>query len=72
MGRHKKINTDRTRLYDVLEVKSTATAEEIKKAYRKLARVYHPDKVSHFIYLSYELISVNLKNTVSPEKPFIN
>lgn len=29
--------------YNVLELKKTATAEEIKKSYRKLARKYHPD-----------------------------
>lgn len=29
--------------YQILELEQTASAEEIKKAYRKLARQYHPD-----------------------------
>ena len=29
--------------YNVLGVKRTATADEIRKAYRRLARKYHPD-----------------------------
>ncbi len=33
--------------YSVLEVEKTATNEEIKKSYRKMAMKYHPDKVSN-------------------------
>ena len=30
-------------LYDTLEISENASQDEIKKAYRKLARKYHPD-----------------------------
>lgn len=33
--------------YKVLEIKSNATDTEVKKAYRKMATKYHPDKVSY-------------------------
>ena len=33
--------------YEVLEVKKGASVEEIKGAYKRLAKQYHPDKVTH-------------------------
>ena len=35
------------RAYIILEISPNATNDEIKKAYRKMAVKYHPDKVSH-------------------------
>ncbi|KAI0831241.1 DnaJ domain-containing protein [Trametes gibbosa] len=37
---------DSVDLYDVLSVKHDASADEIKKAYRRLALRFHPDKLS--------------------------
>lgn len=34
-------------LYKILEIDSTATNEEVKKAYRAMAVKYHPDKVAY-------------------------
>ena len=33
--------------YKILEITKNATNEEVKKAYRKMAVKFHPDKVSH-------------------------
>ncbi|MCX6306352.1 MAG: TerB family tellurite resistance protein [Bacteroidetes bacterium] len=33
--------------YDVLEITSAATDDEVKKAYRDMAKKHHPDKVAH-------------------------
>ena len=33
--------------YKILEIDKTATNDEIKKAYRTMAKKYHPDKVIH-------------------------
>jgi DnaJ like chaperone protein len=33
--------------YKILEIEPVATDEEVKKAYRRMAMKYHPDKVSH-------------------------
>lgn len=31
-------------LYEILDIEKTATADQIKKAYRKMAKKYHPDR----------------------------
>lgn len=33
--------------YRILELEKSASNEEVKKAYRKMARKYHPDRVAH-------------------------
>jgi DnaJ like chaperone protein len=33
--------------YKILEIDPSSTNEEVKKAYRRIAMKYHPDKVSH-------------------------
>ena len=42
---HSPKNTEND--YKVLEVESSATDDEVKKAYRKQAMKHHPDKVNH-------------------------
>ena len=55
--------------YKTLGVEKTASADEIKKAYRKLARKYHPD-VSKEINAEKKMQTINEANTVlsDPEK----
>ncbi len=38
-------NTDSA--YKILEIETSATDDEVKKAYRRMAMKYHPDKIAH-------------------------
>lgn len=38
---------DADNAYRILEIEKTATTSEIKKAYRTMAKKYHPDKLQH-------------------------
>ncbi len=54
-------------LYNILEIKNTASEIEIKKAYIKLVKIYHPDKNNlsnakekfQQIQMAYEILSNN-------------
>jgi DnaJ like chaperone protein len=39
--------SDSKHAYQVLEINESASDQEVKKAYRKMANKFHPDKVSH-------------------------
>ncbi len=45
--------------YDILQVSRGATADEVKKAYRRLARKYHPD-VNHNDFAEQHFIEIQL------------
>ncbi|XP_067613830.1 dnaJ homolog subfamily C member 5 homolog isoform X2 [Eurosta solidaginis] len=44
IGEKRKLSTSGDSLYQILGLPKTATADDIKKTYRKLALKYHPDK----------------------------
>src|SRR3954470_4020240 len=56
--------------YKILEIEKTATEAEIKKAYRKLARKYHPDLNPNDASAKKKFQQINEANEVlsDPEK----
>jgi DnaJ-class molecular chaperone len=40
------------RPHEVLQVSETATLDEVKGAYRRLVKIYHPDKSDSFVQTS--------------------
>lgn len=60
-------------LYKILELKSDCTTDDIKKSFRRLAKLYHPDKTSSTgrgvdTADKFKLINEAYSTLVNPEK----
>jgi DnaJ family protein A protein 2 len=60
---------DTTKLYEVLDIEKTATSEEIRKAYKKMAYKHHPDRggdqaIFQEVQHAYEILSDENKRKV--------
>jgi len=56
--------------YDILGIPQTTTADEVKKAYRKLSLKFHPDKKEGDEYFSqmFKQINIAYNTLIDPEK----
>jgi len=68
-----------TNYYEILEISSDATQDEIKKAFRKLAKRYHPDvnpnahDMMSKITVAYEVLSdVEKRKEYDRKHPFVS
>ena len=55
-----------TNYYEILEIQKTATKDEIKQSYKRLAKIHHPDKggdkeIFQNIQVAYEVLSDDIK-----------
>jgi len=64
MDTKRKLSTNGDSLYEILGLAKTATPDEIKKTYRKLALKYHPDKNPDNIDASEKFKEVNRANSI--------
>ncbi|MFT5820310.1 MAG: DnaJ like chaperone protein [Crocinitomix sp.] len=62
--RYKGSSRTLTNAYAVLDIPSAATNEKLKKAYRKLAKLHHPDKVAHLGKLHQEKAKIKFQKIV--------
>ncbi|XP_055908131.1 dnaJ homolog subfamily C member 5 homolog isoform X3 [Eupeodes corollae] len=60
----RKLSTSGDSLYEILGLPKTATADEIKKTYRKLALKYHPDKNPDNVDASDKFKEVNRAHSI--------
>ncbi|KAK3597591.1 hypothetical protein CHS0354_030132 [Potamilus streckersoni] len=64
MSRPRTLSRSGNSLYEILEIPKDATQTDVKKAYRKLALKYHPDKNQGDLEASEKFKVINHANTV--------